>query len=120
MDVRGDGPPRSRQVIGLIRCASTIARDRHIRHSYVETTFAAQGRTADRVLIHADSKATNLIDQRAFYVAVSRAREAATVVTNDRGKLVSAIKERAGNREVAMATSVGETSSHPKANAGMG
>lgn len=78
------------------------ARDRHIRHAYVETAFAAQGRTADRVLIHADSKATNLIDQRSFYVAVSRAREAATVFTNDRTKLVSAITERAGSSQTAL------------------
>ena len=80
------------------------ARDRHIRHAYVETAFAAQGRTADRVMIHADSKATNLVDQRSFYVAVSRAREAATVFTNDRGKLITAIGERTGVAQTAIAS----------------
>ena len=50
-------------------------RDQHIRHAYVETAFAAQGRTADHVIIHADSKAANLVDQKSFYVSVSRARE---------------------------------------------
>jgi conjugative relaxase-like TrwC/TraI family protein len=79
------------------------ARDRHIRHAYVDTAFGAQGRTADRVLIHADSKATNLIDQRSFYVAISRAREAATVFTNDRGKLIAAIGERTGLTQTAHA-----------------
>ncbi|MGN6374886.1 MAG: MobF family relaxase, partial [Sphingomonas sp.] len=44
------------------------ARDRHIAHAYVDTAFAAQGRTADHVIIHADSKATNLVDQKSFYV----------------------------------------------------
>lgn len=53
-------------------------------------------------MVHADSKATNLIDQRSFYVAVSRAREAATVYTNDRGKLISAIGERAGLAQTAL------------------
>lgn len=72
------------------------ARDQHVRHAYVETAHAAQGRTADHVLIHADSKATNLVDQRSFYVSVSRARETVEIYTNDRAKLVSAINERAG------------------------
>jgi conjugative relaxase-like TrwC/TraI family protein len=80
------------------------ARDQHLRHAYVETVFAAQGRTAERVMIHADSKATNLIDQRSFYVAVSRARESAIVFTNDRAKLVAAIGERAGVAQTALAT----------------
>lgn len=71
-------------------------RDQHIRHAYVETAFAAQGRTADHVIIHADSKAANLVDQKSFYVSVSRARELVAIYTNDRAKLVSAINERAG------------------------
>src|SRR3546814_18078915 len=72
------------------------ARDQHIAHAYVETTFAAQGRTADPVLIHADSKATNLVDQKSFYVGISRAKESDTIFTNDSGKLVSAIHQTAG------------------------
>lgn len=79
------------------------ARDRHIAHAYVETAFAAQSRTADHVIIHADSKATNLVDQKSFYVGISRAKESATIFTNDRGKLMSAINERAGQVQTAIA-----------------
>lgn len=79
------------------------ARDRHIAHAYVDTAFAAQGRTADHVMIHADSKATNLVDQKSFYVGISRAKESATIFTNDRGKLISAINERAGRMQTAIA-----------------
>ncbi|MEO8723979.1 MAG: MobF family relaxase [Sphingobium sp.] len=79
------------------------ARDQHIAHAYVETAFAAQGRTADHVIIHADSKATNLIDQKSFYVGISRAKESVAVYTNDRAKLVSAISERAGQVQTAIA-----------------
>ena len=79
------------------------ARDQHIRHAYVETAFSAQGRTADHVLIHADSKATNLVDQQMLYVAVSRARSGASIYTDDRGKLISAIAERAGIEQTALA-----------------
>lgn len=79
------------------------ARDQHIAHAYVDTAFAAQGRTADHVMIHADSKAANLVDQKSFYVGISRARETVAIFTNDRGKLVSAISERAGQVQTAIA-----------------
>lgn len=78
------------------------ARDQHIRHAYVDTAFAAQGRTADHVIIHADSRATNLVDQKSFYVSVSRARETVAIYTNDRARLVSAINERAGLAQTAV------------------
>jgi ATP-dependent exoDNAse (exonuclease V) alpha subunit len=80
-----------------------VARDQHIRHAYVDTAFAAQGRTADHVIVHADSRATNLIDQKSFYVGISRAKESVAIYTNDRGKLVSAISERAGQVQTAIA-----------------
>jgi hypothetical protein len=95
------------------------ARDRHIAHAYVDTIFAAQGRTADHVMIHADSGATNLVDQKSFYVGISRAKESATIFTNDRGKLVSAISERAGEVQTAIAQTVMPTPAADKA-AGVG
>ncbi|WP_374551257.1 MobF family relaxase [Sphingobium yanoikuyae] len=77
-------------------------RDRHIAHAYVDTAFAAQGRTADHVIIHADSRATNLVDQKSFYVGISRAKLSATIYTNDRDRLVAAINERAGEVQTAL------------------
>lgn len=94
-------------------------RDQHIRHAYVETAFAAQGRTADHVLIHADSKATNLVDQKSFYVGISRARSTATVFTDDRGRLVAAISERAGQVQTAVAH-FGSAMTAPTAIKGLG
>ena len=97
------------------------ARDRHIAHAYVETAFAAQGRTADHVIIHADSKATNLIDQKSFYVGISRAKESVAIFTNDRAKLVSAINERAGQVQTAIVqAAMPEPSASKVAGAGMG
>ncbi|TYC78794.1 MobF family relaxase [Novosphingobium sp. BW1] len=91
------------------------ARDRHIAHAYVDTAFAAQGRTADHVIIHADSKAANLVDQKSFYVEISRAKESIAIFTNDRGKLVSAISERAGQVQTAIAQVATLTPSADKA-----
>ncbi|WP_256890018.1 hypothetical protein [Acidomonas methanolica] len=82
-------------------------RDRHIAHDWVATAFAAQGRTADRVLVHADSAASQLVDQKSFYVALSRARESVAVYTNDRAKLVSAIQERSGMKQTALTMTAG-------------
>jgi len=77
-------------------------RDTHLRHAYVQTTHAAQGRTAERVLVHVDSRSTNLVDQKMLYVALSRAKAEAIVVTDDRERLMRAIYERAGEKQIAM------------------
>src|SRR3546814_18160599 len=72
------------------------ARDRHIAHAYVDTTFAAQGRTGDPVMVHADSKATNLVEQKGISGGIYRAQQYATKFTNTRGKQGTAYNERAG------------------------
>ena len=98
-----------------------VARDQHITHAYVETAFAAQGRTADHVIIHADSKATNLVNQKSFYVGISRAKESVAIFTNDRAKLVTAIGERAGQAQTAIAHAAMPTPAAGKAiSAGLG
>lgn len=102
-----DEQARTATVLGARGQTQTLdldtARDRHIAHAYVYTAFAAQGRTADHVIIHADSRAANLVDQKSFYVGISRAKESATIVTDDRVKLTSAINERAGVVQTAIA-----------------
>ena len=102
------------QTLGLDNAA-----EQHLRHGYVQTAHAAQGRTAERVMIHADSRATNLVDQKMMYVAVSRAKVAAMIYTDDRGKLVSALQERAGERQTAIAAVAGDASLRRNAAAGL-
>ena len=95
------------------------ARDQHIRHAFVETAFSAQGRTADHVIIHADSKATNLVDQKSFYVSLSRTRETVAIYTNDRDKLVSAINERAAMKQTAISKNLVMSSATKDIGAGL-
>ena len=83
------------------------AADQHLRHGYVQTAHAAQGRTAERVMIHADSRATNLVDQKMMYVALSRAKASAAIYTDDRVKLVSGIMTRAGEKQMALGNGAG-------------
>lgn len=76
--------------------------DQHLRYAYVNTIHAAQGRTSDRVMISSSSKQTNLVDQKSFYVAISRAKQQALIYTNDKVGLVRAISERAGEKQTAL------------------
>ena len=95
-------------------------RDTHLRHAYVQTAHAAQGQTAERVLIHADSRSTNLVDQKMLYVALSRAKGEAVVVTDDRDRLVRAITERAGEKQTATKASGIEAEKAKAISAGLG
>ena len=99
----------------------TKSTDQHLRHGYVQTAHAAQGRTAERVMIHADSRATNLVDQKMMYVGISRAKVSAAVYTDDRAKLISGIMERAGEKQVAVGNTAAIAASISKAkSAGLG
>lgn len=95
-------------------------RDAHLRHAYVQTAHAAQGQTADRVLIHADSRSTNLVDQKTLYVALSRAKGEAVVITDDRDRLVRVIHERAGEKQTAMSATMPEAARTRAMGAGLG
>jgi len=64
------------------------AEHRHFDHGYAVTSHSAQGLTAERVLIHADTSVhPDLLSARFGYVAVSRASHEATLFTNDTAKL---------------------------------
>jgi len=61
---------------------------RHFDHGYAVTSHSAQGLTAERVLIHADTAVhPDLLNSRFGYVSVSRASHEATVITDDAAKL---------------------------------
>ncbi|MBA4044148.1 MAG: exonuclease V subunit alpha, partial [Erythrobacter sp.] len=92
----------------------------HLRHAYVQTAHAAQGQTAERVLIHADSRSANLVDQKMLYVALSRARSETIVVTDDKARLIRAIHERAGEKQTAMEVSAPEAAKTKSLGAGLG
>lgn len=123
--VTGIDPQRQQAIIALAngreqRLDLTDPRDAHLRHAYVQTAHAAQGQTAERVLIHADSRSANLVDQKMLYVALSRAKSEAIVVTDDKARLIRAIHERAGEKQTAMEVSAPEASKAKSLGAGLG
>lgn len=123
--ITGIDPERQQATIALANGREqwldlTDPRDAHLRHAYVQTAHAAQGQTADRVLIHADSRSANLVDQKMLYVALSRAKSEAIVVTDDKARLIRAIHERAGEKQTAMEVSAPEASKTKSLGAGLG
>ncbi len=65
-----------------------VAEHRHFDHGYAVTSHSAQGLTAERVLIHADSGVhSELLNSRFGYVSVSRASHEATVFTDDTARM---------------------------------
>jgi conjugative relaxase-like TrwC/TraI family protein len=64
------------------------AEHRHFDHGYAVTSHSAQGLTAERVLINADTSVhPDLLNSRFGYVSISRGSHEATVFTDDAVKL---------------------------------
>lgn len=71
----------------------TLAKDYgFLDQGLVVTSHASQGRTVDRVLIAQSSDSFAASSREQFYVSVSRARESATIFTDDRSRLLDAVR----------------------------
>lgn len=64
----------------------------HLDYNYVKTVHSAQGLTATNVLANIEAK-SRTVDKDWYYVAMSRAKMAVTVFTENRKKLPSAISK---------------------------
>ena len=62
---------------------------RHLDHAWCSTVHAFQGRTVDSVIAAMEAKHPRLTTQKSFYVAISRARDRAELVTDDAAALRS-------------------------------
>jgi conjugative relaxase-like TrwC/TraI family protein len=72
-----------------------IDRFPHLDHGYAVTSYSAQGKTMDRVLVNAETTETDLlVNQRMAYVAVSRARFDARIYTDSAADLSRALARR--------------------------
>ena len=81
---------------------------RHLAYAYASTVHAAQGQTHDRVIAVLDSGAGPLVNQQTLYVQLSRAREDAVVLTDNREQLVETLEANTGERLTAL-EAIGET-----------
>ena len=69
---------------------------------------AAQGQTHDRVIAVLDTGAGPLVNQQTLYVQMSRAREEAVVLTDNREQLIETLEANTGERLTAL-EAIGET-----------
>jgi conjugative relaxase-like TrwC/TraI family protein len=88
------------------------AEHRHFDHGYAVTSHSAQGLTAERVLIHADTRVhPDLLNSRFGYVSVSRASHEATVFTDDAtkfGRQIGTEITKTSALEIAQPLSIGQ------------
>jgi ATP-dependent exoDNAse (exonuclease V) beta subunit len=69
--------------------------------AYAQTVHSSQGRTSEKVIAHMESDRANLVNQRALYVAISRAKDQAIIVTDNAEKLKTAVYNRSGENSIA-------------------
>ena len=66
--------------------------------AWAATVHSFQGRTVDHIVAAMPAGNPNLTNQRAFYVAISRARDHAELVTDDARKLSEQLERATGER----------------------
>ena len=81
---------------------------RHLAYAYASTVHGAQGQTHERVIAVLDSGFGRLSNQQTFYVQLSRARDNAVVLTDNRAQLVETLEANTGERITAL-DAIGET-----------
>jgi conjugative relaxase-like TrwC/TraI family protein len=86
--------------------AFNIRENPHLDHGYAVTSHSSQGQTADRVLIHIDTKqgGKKLVNRRLAYVAVSRGRYDAQIYTNDKTFLAEGLGRDVSHRSALEST----------------
>lgn len=72
-------------------------------HGYALTGHDFQGATVDRIIV-AMSATEKLADQKSFYVAVSRPRDGASLITNDAERLAKRLEEQTGRKIASIET----------------
>lgn len=68
---------------------------------YAQTANQAQGKTSDAVIGYMRSSQTNLADQTRAYVTLSRAKEHADIVTDNKQRLADTLERNPGIKETA-------------------
>ncbi len=72
----------------------------HLAYGYTTTSHSSQGKTVDRVFIAQSSQSLPAASTEQFYVSISRARERATIFTDDKLALERGVK-KSGKRMTA-------------------
>ena len=85
-----------------IRLSANDPQLRHVDRAWASTVHAFQGRTVDNVIAAMDSNHPHLTNQKSLYVAISRARDRAELVTDDAARLSHHLEKATGERIAAL------------------
>ena len=80
---------------------------RHVDRAWASTVHAFQGRTVDNVIAAIEANHPNLTNRKMLYVEISRARDRAELVTDDKAGLKEQLEALTGER-IAALEAVGE------------
>ncbi len=75
---------------------------RHVDRAWASTVHAFQGRTVDTVIAAMEANHRHLTTQKSFYVEISRARDRAELVTDDKAGLKEQLEAATGERIAAL------------------
>ena len=75
---------------------------RHVDRAWASTVHAFQGRTVDTVIAAMEANHPHLTTQKSFYVEISRARDKAELVTDDKAALKEQLEAATGERVAAL------------------
>ena len=75
---------------------------RHVDRAWASAVHAFQGRTVDTVIAAMEANHPHLTTQKNFYVEISRARDRAELVTDDRSALREQLEAVTGERIAAL------------------
>lgn len=67
-------------------------------YAYASTVYSSQGRTVGRIAVNLDMESSNLVDQKAFLVAISRHQHEIALFTDDADRLRHTIIEQTGDK----------------------
>lgn len=84
------------------KLAEGDAQLRHLDRAWASTVHGSQGRTVDEIIAAMPTGNPDLTNQKAFYVAISRTRDAAELVTDDAWKLSDQLERATGERVAAL------------------
>ena len=73
-------------------------RSRHWDHAYATTVYKSQGRTENHVLVNAEANQTELFNQKAFLVAISRQRETLSLYTDNTEAFTRNVEAKLGEK----------------------
>ena len=86
----------------ILKLADNDPQLRHLDRAWASTVHAFQGWTVDNIIVAMEANHPHLTTQKSFYVAISRARVRAELVTDDAARLAKRLETATGERIAAL------------------